>query len=338
MTLLSATYLTLALLTAAPAERPTILVVQGTPGAPDYDVAFQSWTRSWRDTATQAEADFVTIGVPQADLGKPPTASSSPTPSDHDQLHDYLAERAKTNPPGTLWLVLIGHGSFDGRAAKFNLRGPDLTAIELADWIKPMASPVAILDCTSSSGAFLTKLAGPNRVVVTATKSGAEQNYARLGQYLASAWTDPHADLDKDGQTSLLEAFLLAAKQTADFYKTKARLSTEHALIDDNGDGKGTPADWFEGTRLTRKPQDGSVADGSKANQFHLIRNAQDRQVAPEVLRTRDELELQLTALQDRKKSLEEADYYRQLESLMVQLAQTYAEGGENSKRLRYTR
>ena len=331
MTLLSATYLTLALLTAAPADRPTILVVQGTPGTPDYDVAFLSWTRTWRDTATKAEVDFVTIGVPQADLGKPPTTSTSPPPSDHDQLREWLADRARTNPPGTLWLVLIGHGSFDGRAAKFNLRGPDLTATELADWIKPITGPVAVLDCASSSGPFLGKLAGPNRVVITATKSGAEQNYARLGQFLASAWTDPHADLDKDGQTSLLEAFLLAAKQTADFYKTKARLSTEHALIDDNGDGRGTPADWFAGTRLTRKPQDGTAADGSKANQFHLIRNAQDRQVPPEVLRTRDELELQVASLQDRKASFDESDYYRQLEELMVKLAHTYQEPKKES-------
>ena len=319
------TWLALALTLASPLagaaeDRPTVLVVAGTAGTPDYGVAFQSWTDGWRDAARRAGADFVAIGEgPPATPGSKPDAS----PSDRDRLRDLLSDRAKANPGGTLWLVLIGHGSFDGREAKFNLRGPDCTAAELAAWLKPLAGPVAVLDCTSSSGPFLNKLSGGNRVVVTATKSGQEQNYARLGQFLAAAWADPHADLDKDGQTSLLEAFLLASKQTGDFYKSQARLSSEHALIDDNADGKGTPADWFEGTRLARKPKDG-VADGRRASQLHLIRNERDRQVPPEVLRRRDELETRVAALRDRKPALEESDYYRELEGLLVQLAQTY--------------
>lgn len=318
---IASTCLSLALLAAPDADRPTVLVVQGTPGTPEYGVAFSAWGRRWRETATKADADFIGFGVPQPDAnGKTPSGAS-----DRDQLRDWCAARAKTAEPGTLWLVLIGHGSFDGRDAKFNLRGPDVTATELAAWLKPITGPVAVLDCTSSSGPFLAKLSGPNRVVITATKSGAEQNYARLGQFLAEAWTDPHADLDKDGQTSLLEAFILAGKQTADFYKTKARLSTEHALLDDNADGKGTPADWFEGIRLAHKPKDGTTADGLKASQFHLLRTDQDRQVEPAVLRLRHDLELQVAALQDRKKTLDEADYYQKLEVMLVRLAETYA-------------
>ena len=44
------------------------------------------------------------------------------------------------------------------------------------------------------------------------------------------------ADLDKDDQVSLLEAFLTASVRTAEFYEETSRLATEHALIDDNGD------------------------------------------------------------------------------------------------------
>jgi len=307
-------------------ERPTVLVVLGTPGTPEYGVAFQSWSTRWRDAAGKGGADFVVIGETKPEgTDKPP----EPVITDHDRLRDFLADRARANPPGPLWLVLIGHGSFDGRAAKFNLRGPDCTDTELAGWLKPITSPIAILDCSSSSGPFLSKLSGPDRVVVTATKSGQEQNHARLGQYLAEAWANPHADLDKDGQTSLLEAFLIAGKQTADFYKAKAQLSTEHALIDDNADGKGTPADWFEGIRLTRKARGGTAADGLKANQLHLIRNERDRRIAPDLIRRRNELELQLAALQDRKPTLGEDEYYRQLEELMVQLARTYDRSSE---------
>ena len=323
MSLLIATCLTLVTCDGAAPEstRATVLVVVGTPGTPDYERAFAAWSERWQAAANQAAADCVVIGGLKAGSTDP---AEKPI-SDHDQLRDQLAKQAKTAAAGPLWLILIGHGSFDGREAKFNLRGPDVTDTELADWLKPITRPVALLDCSSSSGPFLKKLSAPNRVVITATKSGAEQNYARLGQYLAEAWTDPHADLDKDGQTSLLEAFLIAAKQTNEFYKSKARLSTEHALIDDNADGRGTPADWFEGVRLIRKPQDGA-ADGRKANQFLLIRNPQDRQTSPETLQRRNELELQVAELQDRKSILEPDDYYRQLETLMIDLAHTYDE------------
>ena len=324
MNSIAATCLALAFLAAPATERPTVLIVVGTPGTPEYRVTFESWVVRWRDVASKADADFLVLGPRPAErVAQPP---APPGATDHDRLRDFLAERARSNTPGALWLVLIGHGSFDGRDAKFNLEGPDCSNTELAGWLEPITSPVAILDCTSSSGPFLNKLSGPNRVVVTATKSGQEQNYARLGQFLAEAWTDPHADLDKDGQTSLLEAFLIAAKQTAEFYKTKARLSTEHALIDDNGDGKGTPADWFEGIRLTRKAKEGTAADGLKANQFLLIRHERDRQVPPELIQQRNDLEVRVAALQDQKKSLGDDEFYRQLEALLVPLARTYAE------------
>ena len=117
-------------------------------------------------------------------------------------------EATRTNSP--LWLVLIGHGTFDGQTAKFNLRGPDLSADDLAEWLKPLNRPLAVIDC-SSERSVPERAVGPKRVVITATKSGFEQNYARFGDYLAAAIVDPQADLDKDGQTSLLEAFLIAS-------------------------------------------------------------------------------------------------------------------------------
>src|SRR5262249_53253088 len=156
-----------------------------------------------------------------------------------------------------LWIVLIGHGTFDGREAKFNLRGPDLTEVELAEWLAPLKRPAAVINCASASGPFLNRLSGPNRVVVTATRSGHEQNLARFGQSLAESIADPRADLDKDGQISLLEAYLTASSRVAEYYKTHAQLATEHPLLDDNGDKLGTPPDWFHGIRATKRAKDG---------------------------------------------------------------------------------
>ena len=137
--------------------------------------------------------------------------------------------------------MVIGHGTFDGKEAKFNLRGPDLSAADLAEWLKPFRRPVAVINCASASSPFINKLSATNRVIIAATRSGYEQNYARFGEYISSAVADPQADLDKDGQTSLLEAFLMASRRVAEFYNTEGRLATEHALLDDNGDGLGTP-------------------------------------------------------------------------------------------------
>jgi len=223
-----------------------------------------------------------------------------------------------------LWLVLIGHGTFDGKEAKFNLRGPDCSASELAGWLQPFHRPVAVVNTASASGPFINKLSAPGRVVITATRSGNENNYARFGQYLAEAITDPEADLDKDGQTSLLEAFLIASRRVGEFYQLEGRLATEHALLDDNGDGLGTPADWFRGIRAVKKAKDGAALDGVRAHQFHLIRNEAERNLPPAVRLKRDELELEIARLREAKNQMDEDGYYSSLEKLLLQMARLY--------------
>ncbi len=296
---------------AEPAEKPCVLVVVGAPGSAEYTSQFRQWADQWRDAAKKASAESIRIGL-----------DAESTATDRDQLRDALAAHAEGREP--LWVVLIGHGTFDGREAKFNLRGPDLTDAELAGWLAPVKRPLAVMVCASSSGPFLNKLSGENRVVVTATKSGHEQNFARFGGYLAGAIGDPAADLDKDGQVSLLEAFLMAAGRTDEFYREHARLATEHSLIDDNGDKLGTPPDWFHGIRATRRAKDGAPLDGIRAHQFHLILSDQERKLPAETRRRRDELETAIAALRDEKPKLNADEYYKRLESLMVELARLY--------------
>jgi len=228
-----------------------------------------------------------------------------------------------------LWLIFIGHGTFDGKEAKFNLRGPDISADELAAWLKPFHRPLAVINCASSSSPFINKLSAAGRVVVTATRSGYEQNYARFGQFIAEAIADPAADLDKDEQTSLLEAFVMASRRVKEFYDAEGRLATEHALLDDNGDGLGTPADFFRGVRAVKKPAEGATVDGLRAHQLHLVRSERELRMPPEVRLRRDELELALARLRDSKASFEEDEYYRRLENLMLELARFYSERGE---------
>ena len=243
--------------------------------------------------------------------------------SDRERLKQALEAEVQAGP-GELWLVLVGHGTFDGKEAKFNLRGQDLTAGELADWLKPFRRPLAIIDTASASAPFLIKLAGAGRVVISSTRSGNEQNYARFGKFFAEAIADPRSDLDKDGQVSLLEAFLSGSQRTTEFYKTEGRLATEHALIDDNGDGLGTPAEWFRGVRATKQAKDGATLDGARAHQFHLVRSAAEQQLSPEARARRDALELKIARLRETKAKLTEAKYYEELERLMLELAAVY--------------
>ncbi|MCA9069486.1 MAG: hypothetical protein KDA84_11205 [Planctomycetaceae bacterium] len=311
-----------ALLADVPAENPTVIVVVGAPGNEEYGQKFSAWAENWKSAATKSEAHLV-------EIGQSSDADENKKNQDRDILKETLAGLEESSSR-EVWLVLIGHGTFDGRKAKFNLRGPDVTANELADWVKPLSMPLAIINCASSSSPFINALSGPNRVVVTATKSGYEQNYARFGQFLSSAISDKNADLDKDGQTSLLEAYLAASASVQDFYKEESRLATEHALIDDNGDSLGTPADWFRGFRAVRTAKSGAVPDGNRANQFVLIPSQDDHQLTPELRTERDNLELQIAELRAKKSQLSEEDYYRRLEPMLVNLAKLYHQAESN--------
>ena len=308
------------LLVSLPAQQATVIVVAGSAGEAEFLPDFTQQVGAWAKASEQAGAKHLAIGASDSPTDKAPADGA---PTDRDRLKQALEAEAKQGAD-ELWLVLIGHGTFDGKDAKLNLRGPDVSATELSEWLKPFQRPIAVIDTTSSSAPFLAKLAAKNRVVVSATRSGNEQNYARFGKYLAEALPNPTSDLDKDGQISLLEAFLSASHRTAEFYKTEGRLATEHALIDDNGDGLGTPSDWFRGVLAVKKARDGARPDGARAHQFHLVRSAAEQHLSPELRARRDKLELEIAALRDRKAKMNEDKYFQELEKLLLQLARLY--------------
>ena len=151
----------------------TVLLVVGAGGEPQFETNFVQQARLWEKAARQAGAQTITIGLEEA------------RETNHcAQLKRQLAAEPHEglNP---LWLVLIGHGTFDGKEAKFNLQGPDVSAAELAEQLKPFRRPILVVNTASASAPFVAALSATNRVVITATRSGHEQNFTRLGQYLA---------------------------------------------------------------------------------------------------------------------------------------------------------
>jgi hypothetical protein len=303
-----------------PPSKSVVVVVIGAPGTPEYAAQFREWGERWRAAAETASAAFQIVGE-----------AKQTESNDRERLRKLLTEMAGEQS-APLWLVFIGHGTFDRHTAKFNLRGPDVSAEELAKWLIPLRRPVVVIQCASASAPFINRLAGENRVVITATKSGDEQNFARFGQYVSAAIADISADLDKDGQVSLLEAFLTACRHVEEFYDQEARLATEHALLDDNGDGLGTPADWFKGLRATRRAKDGAALDGIRAHQIHLIASDRERSLPPDVRQRRDKLEVAIASLREEKQRLSEDEYYTRLEQLMLQLARLYDQPDSNEE------
>ena len=316
--------------------RATVVLVVGAEGEPEYGRDFAKWADRWSAAAATASAELLVVGRDEPSNG---------AAMDKQRLKSILEAQCKSGsaesgaaaasdvPVGRpLWIVFIGHGTADNREAKFNLRGPDVSDVELAEWLKPCKRPLAVIDCASASAPFLSRLSGPGRVVITATRTGSENNFARFGDFFSASIADPSADLDKDGQTSLLEAFLAASHRTAEFYKQEGRLATEHALLDDNGDKLGTPGDWFQGTRATKAARDGAPLDGARASQWSLVLSSAEQAMPADARARRDAIELKVEALRGRKASMSEADYYAQLEPLLLDLARVYESAGPNPK------
>jgi len=287
-----------------------LVVICGHPGDAEFQAPITDAANLWSEAATSGGSTTTTI------LGSDGGAS--------------LAEVEKTLigiPVDTeAWIVLLGHGTYDGVAARFNLRGDDLSDTALAEQLENRIGTTVVINTTASSAPFLKTLSGENRIIITATKTGNQANLTRFSGFLAASFFDPTADRDQDDQVSLLEAFLSGASGVADYYEAEGRLATEHPLLDDNGDRQGTRFEWFTGLEPNRIPKGESKADGDRAHQFHLVPSALERQLTPDQRTRRDAFETQVIALRKSRKDIAADEYYQQLEDLVLQLSEIYLE------------
>jgi hypothetical protein len=211
-----------------------------------------------------------------------------------------------------LLVVLLGHGSDDGTDAKFNLVGPDLGAAEFAKLLQPIRARVVFVNTTASSSAFVSDLAGPGRIVITATDTPAQRYDTVFGEYFGPAFTAPDADLDKDGRVSVGEAFAFASLRVKEYYADRGQLATERAVLDDTGDGAGKQAGAVG--------PDGAVASRTFFDLGPEVAASNDAAMS-ELLARRDSLEGALEELRRKKEFMPAGDYARELERLLVDLA-----------------
>jgi hypothetical protein len=314
-------------------------IVVGAPGEPTYGTMFQSWSQEWKSVFQENEVTWVKAEEPSGDSNRVQVevgadAVALPNASvvervgvnDRDAVLDWVSTAEKETDEH--WLILIGHGTHDAKSTKFNLVGPDLSADDLGQAMSGKPGRWIVLVCASCSGPFLAKLAGPNRIVITATKSGAEQNLSRFGKYLSESAHDEASDLDHDQAVSALEMFLVASDRVARYYADQGLLATEQALIDDTGDGKGTPATFYRGVRAVKSAAGNASLDGELARRIVAWRNGLFDWGSSEVL---DQMERDLERLRGMKATMEPDAYYVALERLFRRLGRQDVGGVEPS-------
>ena len=305
---------------AAPGLGAThLLVVSGLGGDEVYGEAFHRWSLAVLDGALEA-------GLPASDLAylaAEPVRDSERIDGESRAtvIASTLREMAaRAGEDGELWLVMFGHGSTRGAEPTVNLPGPDLSGGELAALLDELrVKRVVVVNASSASGDFVRLLSGPGRAIVTATRSVTERHAPVFGGFFSEAFKDGGADVDKDRRVSLLEAFEYARAAVERSFAGDQRLATEHALLDDNGDGSGSMTPAREG--------DG---DGVVASRLFLgAGSARAAALSPELARLalrKGELEDRVAELRGRKDSLDETLYLEELESLLLDLARTNAE------------
>lgn len=221
----------------AAAERYGV-VVTGASGSAEHAQRFDAWRMSFASTLESLGYDssrLIVLSETPSEGGGPATAAG---------VTDALRKIAsQATPDDIVFVLLIGHGTvFEGNDAKFNLVGPDLTAEQWAERLAPVKGRVVFVNTAAGSHEFLTAIAREGRIVVSATDSAAQRFTTAFPGFFIRAFADAAADLDKNGRVSIWEAFTFASAGVQRFFEGNGQLSTERALLDDNGDGRGREA------------------------------------------------------------------------------------------------
>ena len=277
--------------------------IAGLGGELDYTQRFKMWADDIDGSLKKAGGDATVTTMIAPHL---------------EEIRTRFAELAKqAKPADALVVLMIGHGSYDGRDYKFNITGPDLTATELASLLDRVpAQRQLVVNMTSCSGGSIEQLRRANRIVISATKTGSEKNATNFARYFVEALREPAADTDKNESVSALEAFRYAQAKTTEFFDTQKRLATEHSVIEDTGKGMG---------ERTATAENG---EGKLAGAFTVVRlganaaAARDPNKRP-LLDKKEQIEEAIEKLKFEKAAMPAQEYKRQLTQLLLELAKT---------------
>lgn len=290
-----------------------VVLIQGASGEPQFATQHRGWldqvASAMRDTFAIAD-DHITILAEQPQPGERRATA--------EELRGTLTRLSQVVAPAdVVFMFLVGHGTGEGENAKFNLIGPDLTVTEWRDLLAPLKGRVVFVNTASVSFPFVAGVTGDRRIVITATAQPAQRYATMFAGSFAQALTDKAADLDKNDRISIWEAFAYASRLQKEHFEQKGLLSTERALIEDNGDGVGRDAAATTGD------------DGMLATMTYLDAVVEARPSDPALqllLQRQDLLTQEVDALRRKKASMPPAEYEAAWEKLMVDLATLGAE------------
>jgi len=275
------------------------LIISGVPGDEAHSKTYTMWTETTR---------MLLVG----EMGFLPTrvmvlANEKSTQGEIKNAFAQLKDQVK--PADTFFLFLIGHGSYDGLEYKFNNAGPDLTGTDLSGLLLTLnASRIVVVNSTSNSGGATDKMAGKNRMIVSATKTGFEGNDTVFYEYFLDGLQKAAADENKDHKVSVWEAFKFAVDRTERFYKDAGRIATEHPQISDNA-----------APMVGVVPQVPVLASLTSFNVDRPVTVADSKLQA--LLDQQKEIQQKIETLQINKAAMLAEDFNRQIEDLILQLA-----------------
>jgi hypothetical protein len=285
------------------------LIINGAGGEEVYAKQFEQWTNELSNVLRNRFG----FGPGQIKvLTEKPADQTTLRSTAEEVRRTFGLLKSELQADNVFFVFLIGHGSFDGKDSKFNLVGPDISAVEYNTLVSALPTKrVVIFNMSSASGEFVKGLSAKGRIVITATRTGQETNATRFPGFFIAALNATDADTDQDGHISVLEAFVYANRLTAEFYTRAGRLATEHALLEDNGDGVG---------RERAENGEGLLARATYLDSLSLEAAAANVATA-KLIKERTRLEGEIEQLIARKSNVAETEYETTLEKLFVELA-----------------
>jgi hypothetical protein len=237
----------------------------------------------------------------------------------------FLELAKKLTKNDDIYIILFGHGSFDGKNTVLNIPRKDLKDEDYANLVQSLsARKIIFINTSSCSGPFIEKLSAPNRIIITATKTGTERNETIFPKFLVEAMAGNASDQDKNGNLSVFETFLYASERTIAWYKQNNHLATEHPLLEDKGDKVAYKAEELA-----------ENAEGGLASVTYLLNRSRTATISAsgssdstylKLLSGLDEVNQAIDLLKAEKSQYSEQDYLAKLEPLIIRLAKINAE------------
>lgn len=273
--------------TESGSSQPLCIVLQGLGGTEEFDETFTAWAEKLTSLCRE-QLGAVTVHL-DGRSGR------------RESLLDRMRQ-ALTSPASPIWFFLVGHGNWDGRTYRFNIRGPDLKTEDFVSLFGAERDrPTFLVLGTSSSAPLAEALTGARRVVVSATRSPGERYPPLFFSFFLEGAASAEADRNMDHRVSLEELLAYCREKVESWYQERNQIQTEHPTLYAGE----TDSHLASLAYLSRPPE-------------RSYRTLEAKRLAPE--RTR--LEREIEALKLRKPEMDGEEYYRQLERLLVELAQ----------------